>query len=129
MTLDIDTLYKDLLKSYSSSIKRQDYEKDANKVAEVLQKNPSLVNEQSSLLMNKSKGNFVPYPDYDDGAFNRKIFDKKEFNRAYHDVGSTSYKNADFDDLSKARCSQIDFKLTANQKFVKNFLSHLTHYN
>lgn len=132
MTLDMNTLYKDLLKSYATSIKREQYEKDANKVAEVLHKNPNLVD----IVYTQSKTNhdstthFVPYPDYNDASFNQKIYNKLEFNRAYQDAHSaSSYKNTDFDELSKARCSQTDFKLTANQKFIKNFLSPLTPYN
>jgi superfamily II DNA or RNA helicase len=131
MTLDVNTLYKDLLKSYSTSITRQQYEQDASKVAEVLHKNPSIVDSvyKSNDADAKGKGRYLPYPDYQNVNFNQKIYNKKEFNRAYEDVSDVSYKNADFEELSKAKCSQIEFKLTPNQKFVKNFLSPLTPYN
>jgi len=132
MTLDMNTLYKDLLKSYATSIKREQYEKDAHKVAEVLHKNPSLVDVfyTQSKTNQDNKTRFVSYPDYNNASFNQKIYNKIEFNRAYQDTASaSSYKDTDFDDLSKARCSQTEFKLTANQKFIKNFLSPLTPYN
>lgn len=127
MSLDINTLYNNLLKSYSTAIKRQDYENDANKVAQILSKNPHYSKEYVS---KHYEDDYVPYPKYDDVDFNEIIYAKKEFNRSYRD-GSliTSYKNVDFDDLSKSKCSQVDFKLTPNQKFIKNFLSPLTPYN
>jgi hypothetical protein len=128
MTMELDILYQDLLNSYTSSSKRDDYERNANKVAEMLLKNPSLVTDKINTL--EGNNSYIPYPEYDNKNFNKRIFQKKEFSRAYYtDDTNTSYKNADFEQLSKAKCSQTTFRLTPNQKFIKNFLSPLTPYN
>ena len=66
---------------------------------------------------------YIPYPDYNDRDFNKKIFLKKEFNN------KSLNKEPDFDETSKELCSSENFKLTQNQKFIKNFMSPYTSYN
>jgi superfamily II DNA or RNA helicase len=70
------------------------------------------------------KNGFIPYPDYEDVEFNKKIYNKKEFNRnkAILDI-------SDYDKVSNDQCSFNSFSLTSNQKFIKGFLSPLTPYN
>jgi hypothetical protein len=122
----LDKLYQDLLGKYKSAAKREDYEKDAQKVADVFTKNPRMHLARSS----PSLGKYVPYPDYDDKNFNLKLYKKKEFIRNFQDT-NTEVEGAtnDFEAISKSKCSQTSFRLTPNQKFIKNFMSPLTPYN
>ena len=137
--MDLDTLYQDLLRKYISNNKRNDFEKDARKLAEFLEKNKAngLI---QGLNVDKDTQNahesYIPYPEYEDINFNRKIYSKKEFNPTFQQndmdmIKGTRKKNSDerFEELSKIKCSQTSFKLTTNQKFVKNFMSPLTPYN
>jgi hypothetical protein len=70
---------------------------------------------------------YRPYPKITDQSFNEKLFMKKEFNRFKTEAEYNS--ELTFDDVANSKCSLVDFKLTNNQKFVKNFLSPLTPYN
>ena len=57
---------------------------------------------------------FIPYPDNSQLDFNNWIFNKKEF--------QTEIQEND-------TCDSRIFRLSANQKFIKNFLSPFTPYN
>jgi hypothetical protein len=68
------------------------------------------------------------YPQLDDPLFSEKILKKKEFGRFSSKLPS-SLLHQSYDDVSKSMCSSRDFRLTANQNFVSNFLSPYTPYN
>lgn len=70
---------------------------------------------------------YRPYPKITDLSFNEKLFMKKEFHR--FKTEAEYHPGLTFDDVANQKCSLIDFKLTNNQKFIKNFLSPLTPYN
>lgn len=126
--MDLDSLYKDLFKKYTSQ--SSDFANDVRKVSDYLTKNQKAVMEELEKLEGNSiNESYIPYPEYDDENFNKKIYQKTEFNRHFQNNETVDYKKADFDDLSKAKCSQTTFKLTPNQKFIKNFMSPLTPYN
>lgn len=125
--MDLDSLYEDLLKSYTKTKARDNYITDAKKVAEYLSKNQKTVNDL--IESNTSDTTYIPYPEHDDKDFNKKIFRKKEFNRHFELNAKEEYKSGDFDIVSQSKCSQTNFKLTPNQKFIKNFMSPLTPYN
>jgi hypothetical protein len=63
------------------------------------------------------------YPSLDDGDFNIKIAEKKEFNETKYD--GTIY---DIEEQAKKLC-EADFELVPHQLFVRNFLSFQTPYN
>lgn len=125
--MDLDSLYNDLFKSYSATKTRGDYVTNAKKVADFLAKNHKVVQEE--LEKDGENDHFVPYPEHDDKAFNQKLFQKKEFNRHFQLSAKDEYQSGDFDLISQSKCSQTSFKLTPNQKFIKNFMSPLTPYN
>lgn len=125
--MDLDSLYQDLFKSYNATKSRSDYATDAKKVADFLSKNGKAVREE--LTKSAENEHFIPYPEHEDKDFNKKIFRKKEFNRHFQSSTKDEYENGDFDSISQSKCSQTTFKLTPNQKFIKNFMSPLTPYN
>jgi hypothetical protein len=129
--MDLDVLYQDLLKKYVVDKGSGNYPLDAKKVSDFLNKNEQLL--KDNMHMNNvslsQTNNFTAYPDYDDNNFNRKIFQKKEFIRHFNDVDDVIHKDKTYDEIAKSKCSDTTFKLTANQKFIKNFLSPLTPYN
>lgn len=126
--MDLDTLYQDLLRKYMSKTPRTSYTNDVKKVSEFLAKNSDLLKKDKN---NTGEDNFVPYPDYQDEQFNKMIFNKKEFNRHFREqnVSSTHQQNKSYEEIAKDKCSDAVFRLTSNQKFIKNFLSPLTPYN
>lgn len=130
--MDIDTLYQGLFKKYTNtsvSAKRGAYETSARKVAEMIERDKHLLRGLTDEATDNDE--YIPYPDYDDKNFNKKIYNKKEFNQVYKDIQAihaTDDKD-DFDTLSKKKCSQTEFTLSSNQRFIKNFLSPLTPYN
>lgn len=67
--------------------------------------------------------NFNPYPDYNDEEFNKKIFEKKEFN--INKISSLD-KSKELEDLVDSMCR---FNLSENQKFLKTYISENTPYN
>lgn len=66
---------------------------------------------------------FTPYPSLRNKQFNHIIYKKEEFHRN-RSLFDSSQK---YDDVVTERC-QGEFKLTPNQKFIKNFMSPLTPY-
>ena len=120
--MDMDDLYHQLLTMYKN--KDKNYDAYVDKVADVIDKTPYRPKDEFALY------GFVPYPTYSDSKFNEKIFSKKEFIIKEMDEANN---NVDYDALSKSKCpatsSGTMFKLTPNQRFIKNFLSPLTPYN
>lgn len=132
--MDLDILYQDLLRKYVAKNPRTSYVNDVKKVTELLAKNADLVKKETAQEKRNVGVDFIPYPDYHDDQFNKTIFDKKEFNRHFNEENSSfgqtsSQSHNGYDDIAKEKCSQATFKLTSNQKFIKNFLSPLTPYN
>ena len=128
--MDLDILYQDLLRKFSSKgTVRTSYTTDVKKVSDFLARNESLLKAETSQDIREL--GYVPYPDYDDNKFNKKIFDKKEFNRHFieQEASATNQKHSTYEQIAKEKCSDSTFRLTANQKFIKNFLSPLTPYN
>lgn len=126
--MDLDTLYQDLFRRYISSKRRNDYEKEVEKLSDFLAKN------KYNGTIDGIDSSYVPYPEYDDTNFNKKVYNKKEFNPLTQESDQDALKNAKnmkeaYENISKQKCSQTSFRLTANQKFVKNFMSPLTPYN
>jgi len=68
---------------------------------------------------------FIPYPTYTNKNFNEIIYKKEEFyrNKSHFEKD----KNTSYDDIVKDKCMG-EFKLTPNQKLIKNFISPLTPY-
>ena len=129
--MDLDILYQDLLNKYVSKKRANinSYKTDVKKVSELFQKNEELLhNELSKIPENKD---FTAYPDYSDKNFNKKIFQKQEFNRSFNEVDAikNASKDMSYEDIAKSKCSDSSFKLTPNQEFIRNFLSPLTPYN
>ena len=59
----------------------------------------------------------IPYPTLEDTEFNRKIYAKQEFNR-----------HKEIEDYTRS-CDVNNFTLTANQKFIRAFISPNTPYD
>jgi len=112
--IDINKLYSSLLDTYINK-SNEEYLKERKDV-EVLIKGYE--------YDFKYKNNFIPYPDYRDEEFNKKIYSKKEFNR-----NKSILDISDYDKVSNNQCSQNTFSLTSNQRFIKGFLSPETPYN
>ena len=110
----MDDLYQTLLSAFKNKDK-QGYKQVYQDVVKQLVKLPKYEFSYEKL---------IPYPEYDDVNFNKKIFQKKEFNRNKINVKSSDYENE-----SKKRCSTTSFSLTPNQRFIKSFLSPSTPYN
>lgn len=68
---------------------------------------------------------FIPYPTYTNKNFNEIIYKKEEFHR--NKSRFEKDKNTTYDDIVKDKCMG-EFKLTPNQKLIKNFISPLTPY-
>jgi hypothetical protein len=68
---------------------------------------------------------FIPYPTYANKQFNEIIYKKEEFHR--NKSRFEKDKNTTYDDIVKDKCMG-EFKLTPNQKLIKNFISPLTPY-
>lgn len=129
--MDLDILYQDLLQKYVSTKRRTSYADDLKKVSELLARNAELVKKEASQEKSHIGVDFIPYPDYQDEQFNKKILDKKEFNRHFQEQSTPSNQKTKrgYEEIAKEKCSDATFKLTSNQKFIKNFLSPLTPYN
>ena len=112
--IDINKLYLKLLDVYKNK-NNDEYLKERKVISDLLKdKNYDF----------KYKNGFIPYPDYEDEEFNKKIYSKKEFNK-----NKSILDVSDFDTVSNNQCSQTNFSLTSNQRFIKGFLSPSTHYN
>lgn len=123
----LNAIYNDLLDRYSNAKSRTEYNASMKKASEFITKNKDLLTKEYLV-----SSVYTPYPDYDNKDFNEVIFKKKEFNRNFRD-GNLKTKSqlteSNFDELSQSKCSQTNFALTPNQKFLKNFMSPLTPYN
>ena len=72
------------------------------------------------------------YPTYEDKDFNKKIFQKKEFNDLVVEKSEVISSEEDFNNKRIAAASSDDdklFKLSNYQRFVRNYLSFQTPYN
>lgn len=129
--MDLDILYQDLFNKYISKKRNStnNYQEDAQKVSELLENNKDLLHNE--ILKIPEHKDFIAYPDYNDNNFNKKIFQKQEFIRSFSAVDSVKNINNRmfYEDIAKSKCSDSSFKLTANQEFIRNFLSPLTPYN
>lgn len=71
-----------------------------------------------------STSSYVPYPDYEDENFFAKLLAKKEFKKYVSESPS-----GDVDTIMQDKCGQNrKFSLTANQRFLKNFIHPSTPY-
>ena len=102
----MDQAYKELFDLYQTD--QLEFEKESKEIKEKLKHHTNLF----------KYNELIPYPDYDDPDFNKKIFFKKEFNR---------YKTGT-DEITQCN-KNLMFELSNNQKFLKNFLSPFTPYN
>jgi hypothetical protein len=109
----LDTTYDHLYKLYMSNYDK--YLEEAKAVKDKIKSSPGAVNDYKSA-----------YPDIEDPDFNEHLYRKKEFNR---NKSGPEYTGKDYASLANDKCSQVDFKLTSNQKFIKNFISPFTPYN
>lgn len=129
--MDLDILYQDLFNKYISKKRNgtNNYQADAQKVSELLENNRDLLHNE--ILKIPEHKDFIAYPDYNDNNFNKKIFQKQEFIRSFSAVDSVQNisNRMSYEDIAKSKCSDSSFKLTANQEFIRNFLSPLTPYN
>jgi superfamily II DNA or RNA helicase len=109
----LETLYNVLLTAYKENY--DEYKLEANRIREKIK-----------VLKPPAPIAFRPYPQLSNKNFNEILYLKKEFNR---NKSEPEYLNKTFELLAKEKCSFTEFKLTNNQKFVKNFISPLTPYN
>jgi len=110
----LDNLYDKLLNLYT-----KDYD--------LYVKESKDVKDEIQALKPPAPAAFRPYPKMLDPKFNEKIYIKKEFHR---NILKPEYQNqTDYDVVANKKCSLTEFRLSNNQKFVKNFISPLTPYN
>lgn len=83
---------------------------------------PSVSNPAKDIVF--SYPDLKPYPTYNDPDFIPKIISKQEFYRNKEQASTLS-----IDEANRLKCTNPEFQLSKNQKFVKNFLSPLTPYN
>lgn len=110
----LDNIYDNLFDLYKNNYDK--YIQDAVKSRDVIK-----------TLKPEPPDVYRPYPKITDARFNEKLSKKHEFNSCQ--LSPEYSTNNDFDSVAATKCSQTDFKLTNNQKFIKRFLSPLTPYN
>lgn len=110
----LDSIYSRLLESYKGKA-YQEYTAEA-----------AAARADIGALQPPAPTVFRPYPKVTDAAFNEKLAAKQEFAR--YSLPPPPSHDHSYEDLSLQRCNPTDFKLTSNQKFVKNFMSPLTPY-
>jgi superfamily II DNA or RNA helicase len=99
----MDQLYKQLFELYKT-----------DQVAFERERQDAIPKIKNFNTYTKAYQELVPYPEYDDPDFNKKIFYKKEFNRNKSEL---------------EKPSNDSFEISNNQKFLKNFMSPFTPYN
>jgi hypothetical protein len=101
-----------------------------NELLEIANKfNIKVKNPQQILIDYLSQSiNYVPYPDFDDNKFNKKIFEKKEFYQTKYDLDK--YQKG-IEDSQKEICPSKDkqFKLLDHQIFLRTYMNSKTPYN
>ncbi len=107
----MEQLYQELFQIYKDKPSLE-YEKQADIVK-------SKIKDKDFRFTYKS---FIPYPEHKDPNFNENIYKKQEFNR-----NKSIFTDEDYDEVVADRCMG-EFKLTPNQKFIKNFISPMTPY-
>lgn len=115
MNQTLDKIYDSLLSSYHS----KDYDEYVRETSDA--------REEIKKLKPPAPNDFKPYPKLTDPNFNERVYSKKEFHR--YQLSPEYHEGARYNDVANEKCSTNDFKLTANQKLLKNFLSPLTPYN
>lgn len=122
--VDLDTLYSHLFDKFKT--KDSKYSEYVKQVSETISRMPKYAAEKDS-------SGFIPYPSYENEDFSEKIFNKKEFNIGDDGNNAQSGRVDNYDSYATSKCpssvSSSVFKLTQNQKFIKNFMSPLTPYN
>lgn len=111
----LDIIYSELLDVYN----KESYESYVDK-SEAARQDIAKLNPPAPVI-------FRPYPKVTDAKFNEKLAVKKELNR--YKLTPEYAVETSFDAIANEKCSLTDFKLSNNQKFIKNFLSPLTPYN
>lgn len=76
--------------------------------------------------MSQTNTNFVPYPEYDDPNFYKKIYSKKEFFRT---KAPPVPPQEQISKHLKDVCNPKQFTIQNYQEFVRNFISSTTNYN
>lgn len=99
----MDQLYKQLFELYKT-----------DQVAFERERQDAIPKIKNFNTYTKAYQELVPYPEYNDPDFNKKIFYKKEFNRNKSEL---------------EKPSNDSFEISNNQKFLKNFMSPFTPYN
>lgn len=99
----MDNLYKQLFELYKT-----------NQIAFERERLDAIPKIKNFNKYEKAYQELIPYPEYDDTDFNKKIFYKKEFNRNKSEL---------------EKPNNDSFEISNNQKFLKNFMSPFTPYN
>lgn len=99
----MDNLYKQLFELYKT-----------DQVAFERERQDAIPKIKNFNTYTKAYQELIPYPEYDDPDFNKKIFYKKEFNRNKSEL---------------EKPTNDSFEISNNQKFLKNFMSPFTPYN
>ena len=115
MNQTLDKIYDSLLSSYHS----KDYDEYVRETSDA--------RDEIKKLKPPSPDDFKPYPKLTDPNFNERVYSKKEFHR--YQLRPEYHEGARYNDVAQEKCFTNDFKLTANQKLLKNFLSPLTPFN
>lgn len=127
----MDELYNKLLNTYNNK-SFDEYKKEtkiiSKKINDLPQAERAFAPRGIESLNNSNEIDEL-YPDYDDKDFNKKIYNKKEFNIFKSSKNIENLDNVSFDDLSNKVCSPKSFNLTDSQKFLRNFMSKNTPYN
>lgn len=76
--------------------------------------------------MSQTNSSFVPYPEYDDPDFYKKIYSKKEFFRT---KAQPIPPKDQLPKYVKDICNPKQFTIQNYQEFVRNFISSTTNYN
>ena len=72
--------------------------------------------------MSTKKADFIPYPEFEDPDFYKKIYSKKEFHK-------TKIAKSFLDQKIEEVCDPDQFNLQSYQEFLRNYISTSTHYN
>lgn len=96
----------------------------------IAKKNNIKVESNKDYLLNflMQTSNYIPYPDFDDNKFNKKIFEKKEFYNTKYDL--EKYRK-NIEDPQKEICpsESKQFKLLDHQIFLRTYMNSKTPYN
>lgn len=108
----MDEIYDQLFKAYKTNYK--DFLEQANEARRKI-----------SQLRPEAPEEYRRYPKLNHKDFYASLLSKKEFFRSQLEEETPE----DYDTAANEKCAPGEFKLTHNQKFIKNFMSPLTPYN